>query len=132
MEPTKPNPPKTEKSRPNPTKPNQTHGSTQPMDNSDRNDLTSDELDSELPTACLSHVIFAFRSNWKIWTSIFHLSLKNQGLIIIMFFYYVLLRHNGSKTYSSMHTHTVIHANTSTKTQKNFKNSKNGKKEQNW
>jgi len=33
-------------------------------------------------------------------------------------FYYVLLRHNGSKTYSSMHTHTVIHANTSTKTQK--------------
>ena len=30
-------------------------------------------------------------------------------------YYYVLLRHNGSKTYSSVHTHTVIHANTSTK-----------------
>ena len=33
-------------------------------------------------------------------------------------YYYVLLRHNGSKTYSSIHTHTVIHANTSTKTRK--------------
>ena len=34
MDPTQPNPPKTEKYRPNPTQPNPTHGSTQPMDNS--------------------------------------------------------------------------------------------------
>jgi len=46
----------------------------------------------------------------------------------IYYYYYVLLRHNGSKTYSSVHTHTVIHANTSTKNTKRFKNSKNGKK----
>jgi len=34
VNPTQPNPPKTEKSRPNSTRPNPTHGSTQPMDNS--------------------------------------------------------------------------------------------------
>jgi len=38
------------------------------------------------------------------------------GIIIIIII--VLLRHNGSKTYSSIHTHTVIHANTSTKKHK--------------
>jgi len=49
------------------------------------------------------------------------------------YYYYVLLRHNGSKTYSPVHTHTVIHANTSTKNTKRFlKTVKNGKKEQNW
>jgi len=45
----------------------------------------------------------------------------------IYYYYYVLLRHNGSKTYSSVHTHTVIHANTSTKNAKRFlKTVKNG------
>jgi len=34
VDPTQPNPPKTEKSRPNPTQTNPTHWSTQPMDNS--------------------------------------------------------------------------------------------------
>ena len=39
-----------------------------------------------------------------------------------MFYYYVLLRHNGSNTYSLRHTHK--HANTSTrKAQKDLKNS---------
>ena len=36
----------------------------------------------------------------------------------------VLFHHNGSKTYSSIHTHTVIHANTSTKKTQKDKNSK--------
>jgi len=36
---TQPNPPKTEKSRPNPTQTNPTHGSTQRMDNSAFTDL---------------------------------------------------------------------------------------------
>jgi len=41
--------------------------------------------------------------------------------------YYVLYyRHNGSKTYSSIRTHTVIHANTSTKKTQKDKNGKKG------
>ena len=50
---------------------------------------------------------------------------------LFYFFMYVLLRHNGSKTYSSIHTqsYTQMHP---LKTQKDFKTSKNGKKEQNW
>jgi len=39
-------------------------------------------------------------------------------------FYYAIM--------AAIHTHAVIHANTSTKNKKIFKNSKNGKKEQNW
>ena len=42
---------------------------------------------------------------------------------VLLYYYYfiVLLRHNGSKTYSSIHTHTAIHANTSTKNTKTVK-----------
>jgi len=42
--------------------------------------------------------------------------------------YYVLLRHYGSKTYSSIHTHAVIHANTSSKKTQKDKNSKTVKR----
>ena len=46
--------------------------------------------------------------------------------LIIMF--YALLRHNGSRTYSSIHTHTVIHASTCTKNTQRLENSKTVKR----
>ena len=46
----------------------------------------------------------------------------------VLYYYYVLLRQNGSKTYSSIQTHTVINANTSTKKTQKDNNSKTVKR----